>query len=272
MICVSWPEAVTHALPGGEIVNAITVSGRAAGRNGSLNVAMTWVKTMQAYPEPSAIEYEHVCLYAVEPDEPLPSFMPSAVSAKLDQSTPRFERRLVIFDGSYLGVHSASRATPPHKYWLRMAFLDPRPVSPASPAWWRISCALALGGAVMLTAGMAGIEPARTWTAGGLALCAAGIASAVFAWRRARDRLVFYTRHGRAPVAQLLRNRPDRRSAGEFLAMLQRAIECAAAERDGPRAQFLRDEMREHRRLLDEGVLPREEYEAAQARILGAHG
>jgi hypothetical protein len=230
------------------------------------------VKTMQAYPEPSAVDYEHVCLYAVEPEEPLPSFMPSAVSARLDQSTPRFERRLVIFDRSYLGVHSDSRTSPPQKYWLRMAFLDPRPTPLASPAWWHISCGLALAGTVMLMAGMSGIEPAQAWTAGGLATGVAGIASAVYTWCRSRDRLVFYTRHGRVPVAQLLRTRPDRQSAGQFLAMLQQAIERAAAERQGPRAQFLRDEMREHRRLLDEGVLPREAYEAAQARILGAHG
>jgi hypothetical protein len=228
---------------------------------------------MHAYPETSAVDFEHVCLSSVEADDPQPNFMPSAVIEALDQSSSREERSLVIFDRAYLGVRISKRSAPPQKYWLRMAFLDPSPVKRASRAWWSVACALALGSAFMLILSWhSGMWPSTFWTAGVFAMVVAAVSSLGFAWHRSRDRLVFYTRHGRVPVAELVRHRPDRRTSGRFLAALEQAIQRAADEHRGPRAQLLREEMREHRRLRDDGVLAPEEFEAAKARILQAHG
>jgi hypothetical protein len=38
------------------------------------------------------------------------------------------------------------------------------------------------------------------------------------------------------------------------------------------RSRVLRDEMKEHRRLLEAGVLQPQDFEAAKGRILRAHG
>jgi hypothetical protein len=46
------------------------------------------------------------------------------------------------------------------------------------------------------------------------------------------------------------------------------------AQLDGPpvQAHYLRDEMREHRRLLEQGVMQPEKFELAKVLILRAHG
>jgi hypothetical protein len=226
---------------------------------------------MHTYPASSAIDYEHVCLAVDEPDEPLPNFMPTAVMAELDQSTPRLVRRLAIFDRSYLSVQFGQPTAAPRKHWLKLAFLDPRPVRVIDRRWWGLTGALALPSALLLAlAWQSGARPVAPWAMAGASI--ATLFSLVFALHRSCDRLEFLTRHGRVPVLTLARRRPDRQSARRFTATLEETIRRSAADRALPRAQQLRDEMREHRRLFEAGVLGPEDFEAAKARILRAHG
>jgi hypothetical protein len=53
--------------------------------------------------------------------------------------------------------------------------------------------------------------------------------------------------------------------------VLSRRVADARARAPQSRQQFLRDELREHRRLFEEGVLPEPVYEAGKQRILKAH-
>jgi hypothetical protein len=53
---------------------------------------------------------------------------------------------------------------------------------------------------------------------------------------------------------------------------LECAIRRAVSEYPAPRTILLRDEMREHRRLFEEGVVSLRDFEEAKARILQAHG
>ena len=56
-----------------------------------------------------------------------------------------------------------------------------------------------------------------------------------------------------------------------FLAALIDSIHAASAERAQAPKTFLCDEMREHHRLHQLGILADAEYEAAKSRILAAH-
>jgi hypothetical protein len=56
-----------------------------------------------------------------------------------------------------------------------------------------------------------------------------------------------------------------------FMAPLAAHIRLAAGARRHTKAEHLRDEMREHLRLKESGVLSAGEYEKAKARILGQH-
>jgi hypothetical protein len=48
-------------------------------------------------------------------------------------------------------------------------------------------------------------------------------------------------------------------------------IQFAVADRKATRAEHLRDEMREHFRLKEVGVLSHEQYELSKAQILAQH-
>jgi hypothetical protein len=227
-------------------------------------------ESMHTFPDPSAVDFEHVCLSTEEPEATQPNFMPAAVAAELHQAAARLDRRLAIFDRSYLKVRVTRQSAPVQQYWLKLAFLDPRPARVVSRAWWRITGAAALLSGILVL-WQPGPSPAAAWIAASAAIAATLLSLAV-ALRRSCDRLVYYTRHGRVPVLELLRHEPDRRRFGRFLAMLDQAIHRASADLPGERARLLRDEMHEHRRLLEQGVLQPREFDEARARILRAHG
>lgn len=218
---------------------------------------------MHPYPAPLAIDYEHICLTSEEPEEPVPVMSRGAISAELAQSRGRVDRRYAIYNRSYLGVRTAGGSARTQSYSLQLAFLDPVPTRPTGSPWWGVAAALAL-----LTSGLV----LGGWFIAGYAALAAALLSLGLAVHQTFDRLIFYTRHGRVPLVQLLRGRSDRRQVKAFVAALQRAIRDAAAERSGLKSRLLRDEMKEHRRLLDAGVLQPPDFEAAKARILRAHG
>jgi hypothetical protein len=59
--------------------------------------------------------------------------------------------------------------------------------------------------------------------------------------------------------------------ARQFTRKLAAHIQLAIAARRSSEAEHLRDEMREHFRLREAGVLSQEQYEASKARILAQH-
>jgi hypothetical protein len=61
------------------------------------------------------------------------------------------------------------------------------------------------------------------------------------------------------------------RALRPFLAKLLAHVRIASAARRPLKAQHLRDEMREHARLHQTGVLSTVEYEACKVRILAEH-
>jgi hypothetical protein len=61
------------------------------------------------------------------------------------------------------------------------------------------------------------------------------------------------------------------RALRPFVAKLTAHIRLASAARRRTKAEHLRDEMREHQRLRELGVLSVSDYEASKARILGQH-
>lgn len=61
------------------------------------------------------------------------------------------------------------------------------------------------------------------------------------------------------------------RGLRRFMAKVTAHIRLAAEARRRTKAAHLRDEMREHVRLREIGVLGEPEYESAKARILGKH-
>jgi hypothetical protein len=227
---------------------------------------------MQPFPDLSAADFEHICLSSDEPEDFAPAPRDAMVTAVLEQATGDC-RRVLFLEGDSLGVRIEGGRSDGDESRLELAFLNPRPARPVSRLWWGATFTLALLGAAMeLVSRVPVMASQAPWTIIVPAVLACAVLSLGMALHRSFDRLVYYTRHGRIPVLHLSRRRPDPRRVKQFVNALGHAIRRASARRVGPVGHYLRDEMKEHRRLLEQGVCDARDFEAAKARILRAHG
>ena len=77
--------------------------------------------------------------------------------------------------------------------------------------------------------------------------------------------------HGGATLLSVAGGIGSARAGKHFFIDLIKSINAAKAARPQDRPQFLRDEMREHHRLRELGVLTDLQYEQSKARILSSH-
>lgn len=219
---------------------------------------------------------EHVCLAADEF-----SIEPSLHGERLGPSltvASRFrgcETELTILDGHRLAVRTLRPHGGERRYVLDLRFVDDRAVVERRIAWrWWLASLAGVVLAALLTwlvadAAMRAPDHALP-VAVGLALL--GVAIGVLAAYRTRESIRFRSVHGRADLVELVGGLGCSRALDRFRSQLSRHIAEARTQLVQPRPQFLRDELREHRRLLEARVLSAAAYEAGKQRILGEHG
>jgi hypothetical protein len=189
----------------------------------------------------------------------------------------RLRRRVLqleIFDYYYLSVRSHSRSVL-LEYVLDLRFVDgPRRLRRIAWRWIAFSLLL-----ITLSSGIAWrISSSATpwwqhdWL---LPLCVTVLvvwpfATLVSAYRTTETVILFST-HGAARLLECTGGLGTFRFFRPFMAKLAAHIRLAAAARRRTRAEHLRDEMREHLRLKEIGVLLSGEYETAKVRILDQH-
>jgi hypothetical protein len=215
-------------------------------------------------------DYEHVFLISDELEEV--EFR--SVDVELEQAADDACHRFTIFNGEYLRVSSETADQGSRDYWINLAFLDPRPARRWSA---NLSAASGISGVAALIAIALPHRPFAVSASPTVSLAAslALMASLIFlgvALTRYFREFVFLSLHGRAPVFQIVSNRPDRRQVTAFLDHVRAAARNARAGRWHPLGNYLRDEMKEHRRLQNAGVLNEEQFQAARSLILRAHG
>jgi hypothetical protein len=178
---------------------------------------------------------------------------------------------LSILEGHYLGVCSLVSRKQPLKYQFDLRFAEPTPVRVRRLPWCWLLVAACFGafGIGALRAGLlAGNSPGIV---GGIVAMAISIAALYVSFRRASESLQLRSVHGHAVLVSVTGDLGSARRAKPVFAVLSRNIHAARLKRPQERSQFLRDEMREHFRLLQFGALSDQEYEASKARILAAH-
>jgi hypothetical protein len=88
---------------------------------------------------------------------------------------------------------------------------------------------------------------------------------------RTTETATLWSTHGAAKLLELTAGLGRVRLARSFMIRLAAHIRLSSAARRRMRTEHLRDEMREHLRLKELGVLSAEEYEASKVRILNEH-
>ena len=84
---------------------------------------------------------------------------------------------------------------------------------------------------------------------------------------KTQDRLILFSRCGRAPILEMMNNVPDRDTFLEFSDNLSRQILLAGQNSPASPTERLALELKELRRLRNEEVIPESQYERAKKRI-----
>jgi hypothetical protein len=193
------------------------------------------------------------------------------------QCRSRLRRRhleLAIIDYYYLAVRTR-RSGRVRDYVLDLRFVDRSIRATRHIPWKCLLVTLALASAATLSMRQVVSCTALCAAPHRFLLCATLVAltagaALVCAWRASES---FYLRslHGAATLLEFTGGLGTLRSSRQFARKLGAHTRFALADRRATRAAQLRDEMREHFRLKEAGVLSEEEYEASKARILAQH-
>jgi hypothetical protein len=185
------------------------------------------------------------------------------------------QTELSISEDYYLSVHSVRPNQPALRYEVDLRFASPKPVRVRRVSWFWLALALTLG---ILGGGALWLLPARAQSAwldpifltAIFTLLAAAAAAYLFL-RRTSEALEFTSMHGGATLVSVIGGIGSARSGKRFFVELIKSINAAKITRPQQLGQLLRDEMREHHRLRELGILSQEQYEQSKARILSAH-
>lgn len=232
--------------------------------------------------DPEAGAEETQILLASEDEQVLPPDLEQLSDVQVGASLVQRSRakglevELQIVEGRYLAVRaertSAGNRRRVTRYSLNLGYVDPIPFRRIARDWrWlKIGAGLGAATAVAAAAGAFGPVPqgwAWFWPATILLGVAAAMAVMLF-FLRSEDKLVFHARYGRTPLVQILGKNPSKAEFTRFVEALRTAIRSAAAEIGDDKERLLKGELREHRRLRDDGVLPEAVYEKVKRRIL----
>jgi hypothetical protein len=210
---------------------------------------------------------EHICLSS-EPQEE--AIQQRITNREFHQCSKwrRCEAHFTVFNDHHIAVESAGLGEKPRRYEFDLAVLGSRPRRRRRIDWSMLLLALSL-----LAAGLASGLTGATGSNGILvaAILSGGVVALGVAIYRSHDHVVYFSKHGRAPLLVLLNRNPDASTLQEFLADLSRRIQHTHRDSTS-RDDFLCAELREHRRLREAGILSVQQYERIKRRILKQHG
>jgi hypothetical protein len=183
---------------------------------------------------------------------------------------------LALFDYCYLAVRTQRWRGDPSRYVLDLRFVDPATRLVRHIAWRWFGASLLIGVVGILIAWGIGKSPGHWWRHDALPACtvvlAAAICGAVVAAYRTTETVALYTVHGRGCVLEYTGGLGTFHALRAFQPLLLGHLRHSVAARRRSLAEHLRDEMREHSRLRELGVLSEADYEVAKRRVLAAHG
>jgi len=188
----------------------------------------------------------------------------------------RLRRRVVlleIIDYYYLSVRSHSRSIL-LEYVLDLRFVD-APRRLRHIAWRWLSGSLLLMALALAIASRIDSSATPWWRHAWLPVCVTVMViwacATLVGVYRTTETVSLLSTHGAARLLECTGGLGAFYGSRDFMAKLAAHIRLASGARRRTKAEHLRDEMREHLRLKEIGVLSGGEYETAKARILDQH-
>jgi len=183
--------------------------------------------------------------------------------------------RVAILPDQFVLVETQRTRSSTDAHTVDLRFVDPRPVGIRKVAWPFLY--LGIGVTVLTAASIAlyAMFPSVAQRIGGVfapvGLGVLALMSYLLCYLLTRESLLFLSAHGRARVVTIAGRLGTMRRAQACAADLVAHIKLARRQFQQTRQAYLRDEMREHLRLYEQGVLTDEHYANAKKRILQAH-
>lgn len=182
---------------------------------------------------------------------------------------------LDVFEKRFLAVRLKRPRVASMNYAIDLRFVDPIPRRSRHIPWrcLQATAAFAVLGAALTWWMRRSPLPLQdnAWLAAWILILSAAICAGLLSLYRMSETLTFLSLHGRARLFDVVGGLGVSRSVHPFGKELAVYIRKASEVRERARGQLLRDEMREHYRLQQHGVITMAEYEESKARILQQH-
>jgi len=180
--------------------------------------------------------------------------------------------RLTIIDYFYLTVRVQRSQSVMAEYVLDLRFVDPSVrMSRHIATRWLVATLVLAALAVAIGLRVQGSAAPGNWLVACLIASTLTVGAGFVCAYRTTETLAVFSLHGRATLLEHTGTFGLGRALRPFLIKLSAHLRITIAARRPSKALHLRDEMREHARLHEAGVLSKLEYEASKARILAAH-
>ena len=219
---------------------------------------------------------EHITLYSPQYSEQAEEISLDKVTLELLQTSKLREHQKLfrIFDDQFLNLNeiTAGKAS---SFSIRLNLLDETPVR----KWFIkfshllfaiLSFLLAWLTFELMQKNIAFFNTPNIYASITL-LITAGAILMVYMVKNTRHVLIFKSKHGQVPVAELMYNNPDKRRFRQFARELSKLIAQCQTQNYYTDSQILAAELSEHRRLRNEGALTDKVYEQAKHHIMTYH-
>ena len=214
---------------------------------------------------------EEIHISAISPDyaeQPLPAA--GVISTSLEQRNRfRFcKYTFRLFNRCILSVKVDGIFKHLPDYEFNIGILNPEPKRLVSINWGYLSAFLILAISAALIA-YSDLFPDSSMASSLMA--ANAIVFLVLTALSCRNRLVFYSRNGLVPLVSMFYRNPNDERFCAFTSALTAEIKYIQS-RYGSRSEMLREDLIEHRRLMERGIISEKHYDWIKQYILCLHG
>ncbi len=194
------------------------------------------------------------------------------VDVVFEQRCPmRGERReFTVFNGSHCHQRVERKFGGKTKHRVNLQTLDPTPRRRLDLArgWAITSAILGIFSFLLIYRQFLSDQPGNSLLMSPIAVSVSlFIIAVMLTLFLSRNRIRYYSRYGRVPLLELIHNQPSSAALTDFMRQLSHHVRLSQHDHPRPATNALSFELRDLRRLRDEGVIGDEDYEAAKRRI-----
>jgi hypothetical protein len=223
---------------------------------------------------PAVGRSEHISLESDSETRVPPRLDRAIASFDLNNRARGVVTEIEILEDHYVAV-TVRRRSNVHSHNVDLRFVDPRPKALRQVSWRWLYAALAFVAltsvAALLFAYTSFPITQQYGISTAIALGTVTVICSLICYYRTTESLYFVSLHGRVAVIAVTGNLGTFRKGKSGVAEIIRHINLARAHFRQPKAAHLRDEMREHSRLFEQGAITEKQYSEAKMRILQAH-